>query len=337
MQTGEDFLIFQDREDILWGQRWQATIDGTLDSTTFLIPVITPAFFRSPACRQEVEKFLRREANLGRDDLILPIYYVDTVALTDASDSLAVQLAGRQYVDWRPLRFVSLDDPAARQELARLAGHIVAALHREHAVRPATSGTDEQVEDEENAPGFVELVAEAEDAFPLLTNVVDEFAIQLRAISEIAESSGAEMQVANTTARPASARLSILGRMADTLDEPVKTMEDLADDYVEQLSRVDGGITAMAQRVPHLDEPEEVSAAVELHGKLDELASNAAEGLGQLERLAEIVQDTGQLSRNIRPVFRRIRRAVQKVASSKDTIVGWKEEFARQLAARDDQ
>jgi len=63
MQTGEDFLIFQDREDILWGQRWQATINGTLDSTTFLIPVITPAFLRSNACRQEVEKFLARESN----------------------------------------------------------------------------------------------------------------------------------------------------------------------------------------------------------------------------------------------------------------------------------
>src|SRR5688572_27605429 len=26
MQTGQEFIIFQDRDDILWGQRWQARI-----------------------------------------------------------------------------------------------------------------------------------------------------------------------------------------------------------------------------------------------------------------------------------------------------------------------
>jgi len=113
MQTGEDFLIFQDRDDILWGQRWQYAISGTIETTTFLIPVLTPAFYRSAACREEVEKFLKREEVLGRSDLILPIYYVAAKAFTDTTDPLAVELAARQYVDWRHLRFVGLDQPDA--------------------------------------------------------------------------------------------------------------------------------------------------------------------------------------------------------------------------------
>jgi cobaltochelatase CobT len=44
MHTGEAFEIFQDRDDIAWGQQWQQRIDGALDAVTFLIPIITPAY-----------------------------------------------------------------------------------------------------------------------------------------------------------------------------------------------------------------------------------------------------------------------------------------------------
>lgn len=335
MQTGEDFLIFQDREDILWGQRWQATINGTLDSTTFLIPVMTPAFFRSSACREEVTKFLGREAALGRDDLVLPIYYVESTALVDTSDPLAVELASRHYVDWRPLRFVSLDEPAARQELARLAGHIVVALGRGRP-EPDANVAPVSEDDEDDAPGFVELVAEAEDAVPMFNDAIVEFTTQLEAVSDIAKSAGAEMNAAERAPRPASARLVILGRMAQQFDEPVTIMEELAEDYVEQLARVDGGIEAMAQRIPHLSDPDEIAAAEDLHGKLQELSAKATEGLGQLQEFANIVRETARLSRSVRPVLRRMTSAVDKVASSKDTITRWDHEFGSQLEARRD-
>ena len=47
VQTGEEFLIFQDRNDIAWGQNWKARIDEALDVVTLLIPIITPSFFLS--------------------------------------------------------------------------------------------------------------------------------------------------------------------------------------------------------------------------------------------------------------------------------------------------
>src|SRR5947207_14517234 len=61
VQLGEAFHIFVDRKDILWGQSWQARIDETLDAATLLIPILTPSFFRSVACRDEVTRFLDRE------------------------------------------------------------------------------------------------------------------------------------------------------------------------------------------------------------------------------------------------------------------------------------
>src|SRR5437763_15395634 len=67
-QTGEIFDIFQDREDIGWGAHWESRISDCIDAGMFLICIITPCFFKSDACRSELERFLLREKELGRND-----------------------------------------------------------------------------------------------------------------------------------------------------------------------------------------------------------------------------------------------------------------------------
>ncbi len=134
VQTGEEFIIFQDRNDIKWGQYWKDRIEESLDKVTFLIPMITPSFFNSPPCRSELEKFLEREKKLRRKDLILPVYYVDCPLLNDeakrASDDLAEVVAGRQYADWRHLRFEPFASPEVGKRLAELGVQVREALER---------------------------------------------------------------------------------------------------------------------------------------------------------------------------------------------------------------
>jgi parallel beta-helix repeat protein len=122
IQTGVEFTIFVDRDDIAWGDNWRKRIDGSLDTASLLIPVLTPAFFESVECRRELARFLERERALEREDLVWPIYYVTAAQLEDpGDDELARALAERQYVDWRRLRFEPLQSPAVRQRLATLA------------------------------------------------------------------------------------------------------------------------------------------------------------------------------------------------------------------------
>jgi hypothetical protein len=101
VQTGKEFPIFQDRDDILLGQDWRQRIEEALEEEiTFLIPIITPSFFNSQACREELDLFLRREKALSRSDLVLPVYYVTCRLLHDESlrnnDELARAIASRQ-------------------------------------------------------------------------------------------------------------------------------------------------------------------------------------------------------------------------------------------------
>lgn len=132
IQTGEDFPIFQDRTDIKWGQNWRERIEESLDEVTFLIPIITPGFFKSPECRKEVEQFLERERELKSNDLILPVYYVSCPVLDDdeerQKDGLARVIAERQWNDWRELRFEPFTSPEIRKALASMAVQIREAL-----------------------------------------------------------------------------------------------------------------------------------------------------------------------------------------------------------------
>jgi TIR domain/Putative Ig domain len=127
-QTGQEFVIFQDREHISWGQNWQERIDDALDVATLLIVIITPGFFRSQACRAEVARFLERERELGRSDLILPLYYITAREVENPaareSDELARVLGSRQYADWRELRFEPSTSPVVRKAIGQLASRM---------------------------------------------------------------------------------------------------------------------------------------------------------------------------------------------------------------------
>src|SRR5207253_3007054 len=119
----------QDRKNILWGENWQDRIGRELAAVTFLIPIFSPSFLRSPACRGEVERFLARERSLARRDLILPVYYINCAELNEAgrtqTDTILLEITNRQYVDWRELRGKSFRSSAVRVAINRIALQIV--------------------------------------------------------------------------------------------------------------------------------------------------------------------------------------------------------------------
>jgi hypothetical protein len=147
MQTGEEFPIFQDRTDIKWGDNWKARLEDTLDIVTFFIPIITPSYFKSAACRNELETFIQHEKMRKRHDLILPIIYVECPLLKNKNkmkaDPLAKIISSRQYEDWSHLRFAELSSPQVKKRLVQLAVQIRDAMER---TAGATAAQDEYPE-----------------------------------------------------------------------------------------------------------------------------------------------------------------------------------------------
>jgi TIR domain/NUDIX domain len=131
-QTGDPFRIFQDRRDIQWGEAWQRRIESSIDNAAFLIPVLTPSFFRSPHCRAELARFIRRERELDTDDLIRPIYYINCPELDDDTringDPLLKEIAARQYIDFRKLRFANQHSASYARKVAEIAEMLTHAI-----------------------------------------------------------------------------------------------------------------------------------------------------------------------------------------------------------------
>jgi parallel beta-helix repeat protein len=153
---GEEFPIFQDIKDIEWGEDSKERIDESLSEVTFFIPIITPNFFKSEYCRYELKRFLDRENKLGRNDLVLPIYYIETPLLETEAEreiadedgdsereikTLANTISDRQRpscADWRKLRAKcrnSFNSVEIYESLENLAIQIRDALDRLPPIR----------------------------------------------------------------------------------------------------------------------------------------------------------------------------------------------------------
>jgi CheY-like chemotaxis protein len=133
--TGEtSFQVFQDIDGIVIGENWEKKLDEAIHGSSFFVPMLSPLFFNSQPCREEVEKFLEHERALKRSDLILPIYFLTTAKLEKeeekTKDPLATEFAKRQLFDWRQQANVPLQDPAGREAILALARAVANALER---------------------------------------------------------------------------------------------------------------------------------------------------------------------------------------------------------------
>jgi CheY-like chemotaxis protein len=101
--------------------------------------MLTPLYFSSPPCREEMTEFLEHERSLGRGDLMLPLYFVSSPKLEkpeeQAKDPLAVEVAKRQLYDWREQALVPLKKVSSKKAMLELAGQIAERIQSAPAPR----------------------------------------------------------------------------------------------------------------------------------------------------------------------------------------------------------
>ena len=154
--------IFQDVAAIPYGANWEKEIRRALDQSSFLIPIITPAFLHSEWCCREVTHFRARQAALGRDDLVFPVHYLDvgafeTVRRHECHDpGVLDHLRTHQWVDFRRLRLLPAEtDVLVAQKLDEVADAICAAMYRTDPGVPSTVGVPQVT------PAIISPVADA--------------------------------------------------------------------------------------------------------------------------------------------------------------------------------
>jgi formylglycine-generating enzyme required for sulfatase activity len=190
--TGKPFRVFQDKEGIELGQSWPERLDEALTQARFLIPIITPSYYGSAGCRDELEKFLQLEQAAERQEFVLPVLYLETWQLSDAEhlrdDRLVFAISKRQWHDWRAHADIDPSDPKALPALKELARKIGGALRKveEAARRRAEEDERRRRAEEEAAARKVEEERRAAEAQAARRKVDEEAATKRKAEDEAA-------------------------------------------------------------------------------------------------------------------------------------------------------
>jgi formylglycine-generating enzyme required for sulfatase activity len=149
LQLGRRFRLWQDTAAIPDGSLWEDEIKRAIAESVFFIPIVTPSTVGSQHCRFEFDSFLKREAELGRSNLIFPLLYVGVPALESEQlwrqDDLLKIIGSRQYTDWQKFRHRDVASAEVAEKIENFCSNISKAL-RQPWVSPEEHRLKEQAE-----------------------------------------------------------------------------------------------------------------------------------------------------------------------------------------------
>jgi hypothetical protein len=330
MITGEEITLFLDK-DIKWGEEWRKTIDENLVSVAFFIPVITPRYFLSAGCRREMQEFTRKATNLGTRELVLPLYYVDVPSLHEESeqDDLIKIVRDFQWEDWREIRFKETPSEGYRKAVFKLAKYLVdinRKLEEPKVVIIPIENNELPVENvADESPGVLDRLAKSEETLPELSSTLALITTDILQIGRIMQEGTNDIKRANSQSKGFTGRLSIARQMAQKLNEPVEHIFKLSNNYSTQLHDVDEGIRIIVEQASSeiKEKPESISKFRDFFKSIIDLSAAAQNGLAATQKMIDASRHIESLSRDMRPVMRRLRQGLTILVESREITDDW--------------
>lgn len=321
--TAEELRIFVDKSNLEWGAEWRARIEAALAGTTFCIPIVTPAFFKSSECRREVLTFSGHAKSLGLEELLLPILYVKVPGLSaDSPDEVMSLIASRQYVDWTHLRTEDENSPAHRKAVEDLAERLVGILERSVQVASENERVIESSEGEESS--LLETMAAMEAAFPRWTSVVDEFTSVMGVIGTETGLAAEQIQRSDAQGGGFAGRLHASHQLAERITEPVDRFYELGNQYSAELVTVDPGILALIREAPRQAATgEDLGTIQEFFSNVKSAVTASRANLPALRGFADSVSALKGLSKAMRPLAVKMESAVRQVMDGQAILDEW--------------
>ncbi|WIM72123.1 toll/interleukin-1 receptor domain-containing protein [Corynebacterium suedekumii] len=291
--SGDDIEVFHDRSSLSWGDDWRSVIDEYIEATAFFIPIITPRYFKSSACRNEIEYFLEisEKYNLGK--LLVPIYYAKSPELEAAdgsSDPLVDKVSKTQWVDWRSLRLEDRDSSDYRKAVAGMADRLHQANTEISETRyqgGVNAGSEPGAELEvDDAPGLIDNLAQMEESISNWIETITAITCPAIEIGEIFEWGNSEVDKTAVKNANFAGRVRVMRDVSKKLDQPTSKIEKGAVDFTAQLNEVNVGIRSLIELLEMEESPtdETLTAAAGFLDQLESLDESSSQGLGSIRR-----------------------------------------------------
>jgi len=329
MLTGEDIRLFLDTDDLEWGDQWRKVIDSNLSSVAFFIPVMTPRYFMSPECRRELSFFLRQTSDLGLKELLLPLHYVNVPALynENTEDELIKLLGTFQWEDWRELRFSDVTSEEYRRGVAKLAEKLVEANKRAEVIAVSVPEQIDEVhiDSEDSSPGFIDTLADSEEKLTKLPETLKTLTQDMLQIGQIMSKATDDVQRGDAQGKGFAARLIVARQTATRLSEPIERIYSLSNVYASQLHSIDSGFHIIIEQAPIeiKDNPEVKQKYCTFFDTIRQMAEASNTAIDSTQRMLNAAEPLERASRDLRPVFRRLKQGLVVLLESSKVTSEW--------------
>lgn len=266
--TGRELALFLDRTSMDWGDAWRKRIDDALDSSTLLIPVLTPRYFSRPECRKELLTFYGPAEGLGLRKLILPVLFANIPGFDEKNPDELIATASRfQYLDWTDLRLASPHSETVMRAVNVMASRIDKVLSEIAATEPTPFVASEDVEGD---PGLIELLEGINSILPDWLGAVQEDEVLVAQYMALGETFRRRRERSNP-----NQRIAILHQEAQA-EEPIASRElELSQSYYAKTLELHPLVTSLIRFI---------RLHPEHHGLVAELSSAVDEAMLQIER-----------------------------------------------------
>ena len=330
MITGDTIDLFLDKDGgIEWGASWRKKIEDSLELVVFFMPVMTPRYFKSAECRFELNYFARKANTLGIKELLLPLYYLDVPGLDDESveDDLLRMVRQFKWQDWRTLKHKEVDSEAYRQGVFNIARYLVEAnKEAEKAnVDDAAPEMEEATGGEgDDTLGTIDRMAGAEKTLPEWINTITEIAGQIEIVGKKMITATADLNKGRDRGGFAH-KLLVARRLSVELSGPTDAISTLTNRFASQLHDVDHGFRTIIERAPlEIEEtPDSKENICQFLTATQNLAKQSHDGLNEAKKMIGALYPMEKLSRDLRPVIRRLSQALTTMVEAGKVMEIW--------------
>lgn len=310
--------------DIQWGDDWKKVISQSISNLPFFIAVITPSYFKSPNCMDELRNFLNIAKKEG-DALLLPIYYiqVDDFPETDPNFVILRKILATNYKDWRSLRL----NPRNDHEYRRAVNAIAIELRRRNiALEDSPLKTINESENDDSL-GLIDQVVDIEEVIDDFVSVQEDINTTMDAITNTLNRGSSEIREANSHNQPMSAKLILMKKAARELEAPVDELFELSKKHALIVESLDRRIIAYFELMSIIQTEENIEQICKLEESLNDLAESFSSTTSSLQSTMKDTELIARMTRDFRPIIRKQNTALTLIQESNYAFKRWGEQI----------
>jgi hypothetical protein len=179
--------------------------------------------------------------------------------------------------------------------------------------------------DEEDAPGFLDLLGDFEAGMNAALANMNAMPDVMESITKLVQEAANDMDVMNAGSGTSSGRIYITNRLASSLDEPVSRFEVLAGEFKQSIDQMHPGANLLLRVATDVGSSDET---LTFKHTIIQMYDVATETFQSLRAFRESVRHVGEATPEFRRVTKRIIKCLDDILETEEYIEQWSNQAA---------